>query len=101
MANSNWAMSVGPALARLRRSTAYGVLGLAAIAIAGCTDNRPEGRKLTKKGEAGISAEVLIWSDPETTCEYLIYDRKSGSAGMGGITPRLDAQGEPMCAEGK
>ena len=27
-----------PALARLRRSTAFGVLGLAAIAIAGCSE---------------------------------------------------------------
>ena len=37
MANRiTWAMPYRPALARLRRSTAYGVLGLAAIAIAGC-----------------------------------------------------------------
>ena len=37
-------MPYRPALARLRRSTAYGVLGLAAIAIAGCdrtTDRSP------------------------------------------------------------
>ena len=79
------------ALARLRRSTAYGVLGLAAIAIAGCS----------KAPGSGVSVDgrsaVYSWADPATGCLYLIFDHRSAYAGAGGITPRLRADGKPDC----
>lgn len=37
--------------------------------------------------------EVYIYTDPETGVEYLIFNKKSANAGMGGITPRLNVDG--------
>ena len=39
------------------------------------------------------NGEVYIYTDPETGVEYLIFKKKSGNAGMGGITPRLNVDG--------
>ena len=36
---------------------------------------------------------VEFWTDEETGVQYVIYNRIAGYAGMGGITPRLDADG--------
>lgn|GEM_PF-2725713 len=38
----------------------------------------------------GISYKITVWQDPETGCEYII--------GNDAMIPRLDADGEPMCA---
>ena len=40
---------------------------------------------------------IRVYTDPETGCQYLIYDRKYGYAGMGGITARMDADGNQIC----
>ena len=37
--------------------------------------------------------DVYIWTDKETGVQYIIFDKKKGYAGMGGITPRLNADG--------
>lgn len=37
--------------------------------------------------------EVRVWRDPETGCQYLLWERKH----RGGMTPRLAADGRPMC----
>ena len=42
---------------------------------------------------------IEIWTDTETGVQYVIYCRGSGYAGMGGITPRLDKDGEVMIKE--
>lgn len=36
---------------------------------------------------------IEFWTDKETGVQYVIYDRGAGYAGMGGITPRLNADG--------
>ena len=36
---------------------------------------------------------IEIWTDPDTGVEYIIYDRTGGQSGMGGITPRFNADG--------
>lgn len=36
---------------------------------------------------------ISIWTDPETGVQYIIYSKKWQDAGMGGITPRLNADG--------
>ena len=36
---------------------------------------------------------VEFWTDEETGVQYVVYKQNDGYAGMGGITPRLDADG--------
>ena len=36
---------------------------------------------------------IYIWTDEETGVQYIVYERGYGYAGMGGITPRLNADG--------
>lgn len=36
---------------------------------------------------------ISVWTDPETGVQYIVYSRKRGEAGIGGITPRLNADG--------
>lgn len=97
-----------PALARLRRSTAYGVLGLAAIAIAGCNQTGAETTDAVaiegSKEERAFRdlakndwREVVVFTDPETGCEYLIHN----GVKEGGMTIRISSDGQPICSEGK
>lgn len=43
--------------------------------------------------------DVYDFVDPDTGVHYLIYDRTTGYAGKGGITPRLNADGSIMVTE--
>ena len=45
------------------------------------------------------NADIEIWTDKETGVQYIIYDKKDGYGGMGGITPRLNADGTPYIGE--
>lgn len=36
---------------------------------------------------------IYIWTDEDTGVQYVIYREKSGYAGFGGITPRLNSNG--------
>lgn len=36
---------------------------------------------------------IHLWTDKETGVQYIVYSRKDGYSGMGGITPRLNADG--------
>lgn len=97
-----------PALARFRRSTRYAVLGLAAIAIAGCSEVAKETKDAVAFEGMGAKAAfrglaenewrvVMVFTDPETGCEYLINDGKK----EGGMTIRIGSDGRPICSEGK
>ena len=79
--------------------TQFAVMALVSTAltlvIAACAPAEPSGGG---EGEARTVAVtettgVKTWTDPETRCEYLIYT----SSERGGITPRLKANGDPMC----
>ena len=37
--------------------------------------------------------DICVWTDTETGVQYIIYRDTSGYCGMGGITPRLNADG--------
>ncbi len=50
------------------------------------TDNTPE------YGQAK-DYNIYLWTDEETGVQYIVYNRKDGYGGMGGITPRLNADG--------
>ena len=39
---------------------------------------------------------VCIFTDSETGVQYVVYRERKGNAGIGGITPRLDAEGNIM-----
>lgn len=39
------------------------------------------------------NSDIKFWTDTETGIQYVIYSRSAGYAGMGGITPRLNADG--------
>ena len=41
------------------------------------------------------SRSIRIWSDPQTGCEYVIFD----SHKRAGMTHRLNSDGTPMCPE--
>lgn len=45
------------------------------------------------------SYDVYDYVDPETGVHYLIYSQDAGYAGMGGMTPRLNADGSLMVDE--
>jgi len=40
-----------------------------------------------------IDGNVYVWTDEETGVQYLIYSDRHSDSGMGGITPRLNADG--------
>lgn len=49
----------------------------------------------TEMSEASekISSRICIWTDEKTGVQYIIYSDIAGYGGMGGITPRLNADG--------
>ena len=61
------------------------------ICLAGCKIyqiNENENIKLNSK-----DTDIRFWTDEETGVQYVIYNHGAGSKGMGGITPRLNADG--------
>lgn len=56
----------------------------------GCaTQNHDTQNNLSKMDER----EIYVWIDEKTGVQYIVYSEKSGYAGTGGITPRLNADG--------
>jgi maltose-binding protein MalE len=55
----------------------------------------------THNSKEKIESGIYIWTDEETGVQYIIYSYKSGYGGMGGITPRLNADGTLYTEEGK
>ena len=45
------------------------------------------------RGTRNRGEQVRVWRDPETGCQYLIWQSRR----HGGVTPRLTADGRPMC----
>lgn len=61
------------------------------ICLVGCTTyqiNENENIKLNSK-----DTDIRFWTDEETGVQYVIYNHAAGYKGMGGITPRLNADG--------
>lgn len=72
---------------------------LGAAALSGCGESfrsepidatTVDGKIRTRR--AG-GEEIRVWRDPETGCQYLLWERRQ----RGGITPRLKADGRPVC----
>ncbi len=60
------------------------------LCLVGCKETS-ESNKAEPKEES--TSNIFIWIDEETGVQYIIYSDKRGYAGMGGITPRLNADG--------
>ena len=61
------------------------------ICLVGCKTyqiNENENVKLNSK-----DTDIRFWTDEETGVQYVIYNHGAGYKGMGGITPRLNADG--------
>jgi Family of unknown function (DUF6440) len=75
---------------------------LAAVMVAGCDQQgspfRSESIKTATlegkvRGSRSGGEQVRVWRDPETGCQYLVWERRS----LGNMTPRLNAEGRPLC----
>ena len=71
---------------------------IGAVALAGCDQMQSEPINATtvdgkiRSRRAG-GEEVRVWRDPETGCQYLLWERRQ----RGAMTPRLAADGKPIC----
>ncbi|MEY2883273.1 MAG: hypothetical protein RL490_997 [Pseudomonadota bacterium] len=45
------------------------------------------------RGNRSGGEQVRVWRDPDTGCQYLLWERR----GKGSMTPRLTPGGAPMC----
>ncbi|SOB78530.1 hypothetical protein SAMN06297144_0035 [Sphingomonas guangdongensis] len=45
------------------------------------------------RGTRNGGEQVRVWRDPDTGCQYLLWERRR----QGGITPRLTPEGRPIC----
>ena len=65
------------------------------LCLSGCeTETSNEIQKPTKPTLAEESDKhISIWTDTETGVQYIVYTEGVGYCGMGGITPRLNADG--------
>ncbi len=75
---------------------------LAAPALAGCDkfDSSFQAAPINAstvdgnvRGRRSGGEEIRVWRDPETGCQYLVWERRR----TGSMTPRLKADGRPMC----
>lgn len=70
------------------------------LSAIGCSDyqislpEQPEPEVGEKSNET-----IYIWTDDYTGVQYVIYREKSGYAGFGGITPRLNPDGSLCVVE--
>ena len=61
------------------------------VCLVGCTSETTETTETTIQ-KVNDSC-IYIWTDEETGVQYIVYEKAYGYAGMGGITPRLNADG--------
>lgn len=59
--------------------------------VANFADAEPEPRRdVVEVRVEGASPDLVDWTDPATGCTYLVHR-------LGGVTPRLNAAGRPLC----
>lgn len=67
---------------------------LSLLLLSGCGSGGAEAESDWRAEEfAKFNFNTYIVTDEETGVQYIIYREKIGYAGMGGITPRLNADG--------
>lgn len=79
---------------------------LFAVLLTGC--NSEEAQKNANSFQSGlisttenfpVDKSIIIWTDPDTKIQYIVYREKRGYAGCGGITPRLNPDGSLYITE--
>lgn len=78
----------------MKKFFAFFIASVLLLGLIGCTTNETNIEQATNIKQPE-NENIEIWTDPETGVQYIIYDRKAGYGGMGGITPRLNADGTP------
>lgn len=82
------------------------IVSLFAIALTGC--NSEEAQKNANSFQSGLRSatknfpldkSIIIWTDPETKIQYIVYRERHGYASFSGITPRLNADGSLYITE--
>ena len=73
----------------------FATVSMLALSMAGC---RPVGTETSASGTTSkiYNSDIYEFVDPDTGVHYWIYSHKDGYAGMGGMTPRLNADGSVM-----
>ena len=97
--------------ANMKRATAKIItillMATMATAITGCSDQNeatessealanPADHERHDIYDSDINKNIFEYVDPETGVHYLLFIRKDGYGGMGGMTPRLDKSGQVM-----
>lgn len=67
-------------------------------------NERQASGNVTTKGavptsKQSVNDDVFVWTDEETGVQYVVYSESGRNNGMGGITPRLNADGTVCVAE--
>lgn len=78
----------------MKKFFAVFIVAVLMLCLIGCTTEATTTTNKTNIKQA-TNENIEIWTDTETGVQYIIYDRKAGYGGMGGITPRLNADGTP------
>ena len=63
------------------------------LSFAACEIEKPNMDVSPEVLEEARSEDIMIWTDEETGVQYIIYSKNVLKGGMGGITPRLNADG--------
>lgn len=71
------------------------------LCLAGCIEVSKSNESNETKPKEESTSNVYIWIDKKTGVQYIVYSYKCGYSGMGGITPRLNADGTLYTEEGK
>ena len=76
------------------------VVSLFMIALTVCNSvkaqknvNSPQSGLKSATENSPVDKSIIIWTDPETKIQYIVYREQHGYAGFGGITPRLNSDG--------
>jgi hypothetical protein len=72
---------------------------IVAASVAGCDKFESEPIKASNvegkiRNRRSGGEEVRVWRDPQTRCQYLLWERRQ----RGAMTPRLAPDGRPMCS---
>lgn len=87
---------------KLCKTIAISLIFTFLFSAAGCEHHYAESIELPiEQPEVGekTNKDIYIWTDDDTGVQYIIYREKTGYAGFGGITPRLNPDGSLYIVE--
>lgn len=73
----------------MKRNVSIFLVLVLILCLVACTVSEENESNLPEKN----NNDIFIWTDEETGVQYIVYADATGYCGMGGITPRLNADG--------